>query len=102
MMGSMGTVVGEKITRLFEFALEHRMSVVGYTVSGGAVTPFYDALLGKLIVYASTREETLRKMKAALCELVIDGVPNNLEEQLRLLSDSRFTDGTYDLRFLEE
>ena len=71
-------------------------------VSGGAVTPFYDALLGKLIVYASTREETLRKMKAALCELVIDGVPNNLEEQLRLLSDSRFTDGTYDLRFLEE
>ncbi|MBO4938221.1 MAG: acetyl-CoA carboxylase, carboxyltransferase subunit beta [Oscillospiraceae bacterium] len=36
MMGSMGTVVGEKITRLFEYALEHRMSVVGFTVSGGA------------------------------------------------------------------
>lgn len=36
MMGSMGSVVGEKITRLFEYALEHRMSVVGYTVSGGA------------------------------------------------------------------
>ena len=36
MMGSMGTVVGEKITRLFEYALENRMSVVGFTVSGGA------------------------------------------------------------------
>lgn len=36
MMGSMGTAVGEKITRLFEYATEHRMSVVGYTVSGGA------------------------------------------------------------------
>ena len=36
MMGSMGTVVGEKLTRLFEYALEHRMSVVGFTVSGGA------------------------------------------------------------------
>ena len=36
MMGSMGTVVGEKITRLFEYALEHRLPVVGYTVSGGA------------------------------------------------------------------
>ena len=36
MMGSMGTVVGEKITRLFEYATEHKMSVVGYTVSGGA------------------------------------------------------------------
>ena len=36
MMGSMGTMVGEKITRLFEYALENRMSVVGFTVSGGA------------------------------------------------------------------
>ena len=36
MMGSMGTVVGEKLTRLFEYALEHRLPVVGFTVSGGA------------------------------------------------------------------
>ena len=36
MMGSMGTAVGERITRLFEYALEKRMSVVGFTVSGGA------------------------------------------------------------------
>ena len=36
MMGSMGTVVGEKITRLFEYALEHKLSVIAFTVSGGA------------------------------------------------------------------
>ena len=36
MMGSMGTVVGEKLARLFEYALEHRLPVVGFTVSGGA------------------------------------------------------------------
>lgn len=36
MMGSMGTVVGEKITRLFEYALERHLPVIGYTVSGGA------------------------------------------------------------------
>ena len=36
MMGSMGTVVGEKITRLFEYAAERRLPVVGCTVSGGA------------------------------------------------------------------
>lgn len=36
MMGSMGTVVGEKITRLFEYATEHRLPVIGFTVSGGA------------------------------------------------------------------
>lgn len=36
MMGSMGTVVGEKLTRLFEYATENRLPVVGFTVSGGA------------------------------------------------------------------
>ena len=35
-MGSMGAVVGEKITRIFEYATEKRLPVVGYTVSGGA------------------------------------------------------------------
>ncbi|MEL7569116.1 MAG: acetyl-CoA carboxylase, carboxyltransferase subunit beta [Eubacteriaceae bacterium] len=36
MMGSMGSVVGEKVTRMFEYATEHNLPVVGYTVSGGA------------------------------------------------------------------
>ncbi|MBR6101343.1 MAG: acetyl-CoA carboxylase carboxyl transferase subunit beta [Ruminococcus sp.] len=36
MMGSMGSAVGERITRAFEYATEHRLPVVGYTVSGGA------------------------------------------------------------------
>lgn len=36
MMGSMGTAVGEKVTSLFEYATEHKLSVVGFTVSGGA------------------------------------------------------------------
>ncbi|MDD7646978.1 MAG: acetyl-CoA carboxylase carboxyltransferase subunit beta, partial [Ruminococcus bromii] len=36
MMGSMGTVVGEKITRLFEYATEHRLPVIGFTAAGGA------------------------------------------------------------------
>ena len=36
MMGSMGTAVGERITRLFEYARERNLSVVGFTVSGGA------------------------------------------------------------------
>lgn len=35
-LGSMGTIVGEKITRLFEYAAENRLPVIGYTVSGGA------------------------------------------------------------------
>ena len=69
-------------------------------VAGTVVSPYYDSLLGKLIVYAKTREETLRKMRAALCELVIDGISTNIEEQLRIVEDERFTSGDYDLTFM--
>jgi acetyl-CoA carboxylase biotin carboxylase subunit len=73
-----------------------------FLVAGYAVSPHYDQLLGKLIVYAGTREEALRKLSAALCELVIDGVPNNIEEQIDIVADPRFRDGSYDLNFFKK
>ena len=69
-------------------------------VTGSTVTPYYDSLVGKLIVRACTREEALRKMRAALCELVIEGIETNAEEQLRSLGDERFISGNYDLTFM--
>ena len=69
-------------------------------IEGMNVTPYYDSLLGKLIVYAKTREETLRKIRSALCELVIDGISTNVEEQLRIVADKRFINGDYDLTFM--
>ncbi len=71
-----------------------------YLTVGCAVTPYYDPLIGKLIVYAGTREEAIRKMKAALCELVIEGVPTNIRDQLDRIDSPKFTDGSYDLNFL--
>ncbi len=70
-----------------------------YLITDMTVSPFYDALLGKLIVQAGTREEALRKMRAALCELVIDGVPNNIEEQIEIVGNPSFCDGSYNLDF---
>ncbi len=70
-----------------------------FLVNGQTISPYYDSLLGKLIVYAGTREEALRKMQAALCELVIGGVPNNVAEQIDIVADKRFKDGSYDLTF---
>ena len=69
-------------------------------IEGTAVSPYYDSLLGKLIVFAGTREETLRKMRAALCELVIEGIQTNIVEQLRIVEDERFISGNYDLTFM--
>ena len=72
-----------------------------WLVTGTRITPYYDSLLGKLIIYAGSREEALRKMKAALCEMVIYGVPNNIEEQIDIVGSDAFMSGDYDLDFFE-
>ncbi len=69
-------------------------------IEGTAISPYYDSLIGKLVVFAKTREEALRKMRASLCELVIKGIPTNVEEQLRIVEDERFSSGNYDLTFM--
>ncbi len=65
------------------------------------VPPFYDSMMGKLIVYAKTREEAIRKMQAALCELVIEGVEHNSELQMDILSDEEFKSGRYYTNFMD-
>lgn len=66
------------------------------------IPPFYDSMIGKLIVHAKTREEAIRKMRAALCELVIEGVAVNSDLQLRILEDQRFIAGDYATDFMEQ
>ena len=65
------------------------------------IPPYYDSLIGKLIVSASTREEAIRKMQSSLCELVIEGIPNNIETQLDILEDRRFRSGDYYTDFMK-
>ncbi len=64
------------------------------------IPPFYDSMIGKLIVHAKTREEAVRKMRAALCELVIEGVMTNIDLHLQILSDEEFLTGQYTTDYL--
>lgn len=68
---------------------------------GGVVPPYYDSLLGKLIVYSPTREEAIRKMRSALGELVVDGVECNADLQLDILSNEEFLSGNYHTNLME-
>ena len=68
MMGSMGTAVGEKLTRLFEYATENRLSVVGFPVSGGA--RMQEGLLS-LMQMAKTSAAVRRHSDAGLFYLVL-------------------------------
>ena len=59
------------------------------------VPPFYDSMIGKLIVRGDNRELAIRKMKAALSELLVEGIDHNAELQTDILMDHRFVDGSY-------
>lgn len=59
------------------------------------VPPFYDSMIGKLIVHAKTREEAIRKMQAALCELVVEGIEHNSQLQMDILQSPAFLHGNY-------
>jgi acetyl-CoA carboxylase biotin carboxylase subunit len=62
---------------------------------GYVVPPYYDSMLGKLIVHAQTRDKAIRKMLAALSELAVDGISCNIEEQVAIVDSSAFRTGQY-------
>ena len=59
------------------------------------IPPFYDSMVGKIIVQGRSRELAIRKMKMALSELSISGIDHNRELQIEILSDKEFIDGSY-------
>ncbi|HNW86180.1 MAG TPA: acetyl-CoA carboxylase biotin carboxylase subunit [Candidatus Limiplasma sp.] len=67
---------------------------------GYTIPPFYDSMIAKLIVSARTRAEAIRKMQAALCEMVVEGVEHNTQTHIDLLCEPAFLDGTYTTDYL--
>ncbi|PWE54197.1 acetyl-CoA carboxylase biotin carboxylase subunit [Metarhizobium album] len=68
---------------------------------GYTVPPFYDSLLGKLIVWAETRDACLARLKTALEGLVVEGVPTTIPLHLALATDDHVRRGDFHTRFLE-
>jgi len=68
---------------------------------GDEVTLFYDSLLGKLIAWGGTREEALVRLRRALDELILVGVPTSLPFHRRLITDGEFIRGEIDTQFAE-
>lgn len=68
---------------------------------GIVISPYYDSMLGKLIVSSPTREEAIRKMRSSLGEMVIEGVQNNIDLQLDILSNEEFLQGNYHIDLME-
>jgi acetyl-CoA carboxylase, biotin carboxylase subunit len=70
--------------------------------AGYSIPPYYDSMIGKLIVYGRTRESCMMRMRRALEEMVIAGVKTNIPLHQALLADPDVINGDYTIKWLEE
>ena len=66
---------------------------------GCQITPYYDSMIAKIIVYDRSRIEAIRRMRRSLEELVIYGVPTNIGEMYMIMNHPAFVSGNYDTSF---
>ena len=69
--------------------------------AGYVVPPFYDSMIGKLIVHKPTREEAIACMIRSLKELQVDGISTTAEFQIKVLEHPTFVSGTVDTKWVE-
>jgi len=69
--------------------------VDSHLMAGYSVPPFYDSLLGKIIVRGRDRAEAIDRMRRALQETVIEGVKTTIPFHLKTLSDPAFIEGRF-------
>ncbi|SEB72985.1 acetyl-CoA carboxylase biotin carboxylase subunit [Paenibacillus sp. GP183] len=69
--------------------------------AGCEISPFYDSMIAKLIVCGKDRQDSIRRMKRALREFVVEGVKTTIPFHLALLENEQFIQGNFDTHFLE-
>ena len=69
--------------------------------SGYDVPPYYDSLLGKLIVWGADREQAIARSRAALDEIVVDGIVTNLAMHRALLGNEEFLAGRFTTNLID-
>ncbi|NNM00107.1 MAG: acetyl-CoA carboxylase biotin carboxylase subunit [Gammaproteobacteria bacterium] len=75
--------------------------VDSHIYEGYTVPPYYDSMIGKLIVHGLDRASALSRVRVALDEIVIEGITTNLELHRRLIDDNAFISGGIDIHYLE-
>jgi acetyl-CoA carboxylase biotin carboxylase subunit len=70
--------------------------------AGYVIPPYYDSLIGKLIVHGKNRNECLMRLRRALSEFVIDGIETTIPLFNDLAVEPAIVDGLYDIHWLEK
>ncbi len=72
-----------------------------FLYNGCSISPFYDSMIGKIIVKGETRLEAIRKMRRAIEETFIEGIKTNLGFQYAILFDKDFIKGNFNTSYLD-
>ncbi|MBC6426608.1 MAG: acetyl-CoA carboxylase biotin carboxylase subunit [Ekhidna sp.] len=80
----------------------HGIRIDSHVYAGYVIPPFYDSMIGKLIVSAQTREEAIIKMKRALEETVIEGIKTTIPFHLKMMDDEGFRSGKFTTKYLDD
>lgn len=65
------------------------------------VPPYYDSMIGKIIVHGDTREHALARMRTALSEMVVEGIQTNVALHREIMNDAGFIEGGTNIHYLE-
>ena len=76
--------------------------VDSHVYGGYTVPPYYDSMIGKLIVHGEDRAGAIARMEGALEEMVIEGIKTNIDLQRRIITDPAFIEGGADIHYLEK
>ena len=70
--------------------------------NGYSIPPYYDSLIGKLIVHGENRKEAIARLRRALGELIIDGIDTTVPLFEELLNEDDIVNGDYNIHWLEK
>tara|TARA_B100000212_G_scaffold272197_1_gene211614 strand:+ start:136 stop:1488 length:1353 start_codon:yes stop_codon:yes gene_type:complete len=76
--------------------------VDSHVYTGYEIPPFYDSLIGKLIVWGKDRNTAIKRMNRALNECAVTGIPTTINFHLKLLDKSKFKEGKIHTKYVEE
>lgn len=88
--------------KLLHFPAGPGVRIESALYEGCTVTPYYDSMLAKIIVHDDTRLGAIKRMRRCLEELVISGVPTNIDEMYMIMNHPEFVLGNYNTGFCEK
>ena len=90
------------VKKIVEASIKFKIPINRTAFENYKVLPYYDSLIGKLIVHAENRDLAISRMQRALNEFIIEGIDTTLELHKEVITSKDFKANNYDIKWLEK